>query len=375
MNSKRALAGAIFCGWLLAVTAAAQAQGNADAQKEFLLLCDLAVGQINADSRQQPKPMPFYNDSYAVRALCVAYDMTRRPQYLDTCRRWADRMLQFQSAMTPKGAYYMNYNRKPEESEGAWYVADSSSIAMGVLATAVHCPDAADRERYLASVRSFADLVMKNYIGEAGGVMNGLWPRYAGEWWCSSGIFGSLAFLLYDETGDPQYLQVGLGALNWLNHLDLTKTKFDYWRTGSPTVIMYVLEAYSAGMQHLEPGSKLHTEAVGRIRWCIEWMASNQASRIEKCPWDYRSQWGSKLGGLPFHMYVYARCVPEMSPLSTRADDEMRHIAVDLHPETGPALSQLAAFAMMSYAEKLSPGTIYRSSRVRPGQPATRQAP
>jgi hypothetical protein len=340
----------------------AQASRGAGLRAEFLKLCEVACEDLKQDRHRGTKPVPFYEDSYAVRALAVAYDMTGERRYLDACRQWSDRMVDLQSRMVPKGAYYMNYNRKPGEKEGGWYAADSASIATGVLATAVRCTDSKDKERYLNSVKSFAKLVMDNYIGEAGGITDGLWPRYGGEWWCSSGIIGSLAFLLYEETGDERYREVGLGAIDWLNRLDLTRVKFNYWKDGAPSVVMYVLEAYSAGLPHLKPGTPTHKAAIAQIAWTHEWMSKNQQGRAAKSPWDYNSQWGSKLGGLPFHMYVYARHVPGSEAVSAAADQELRHVSSLLFKDKEPTLSQLAAFAMMSYAEKLRPGAIYRKS-------------
>ena len=159
-----------------------------------------------------------------MRALCVAHDLTGKKEYLDACRAWSEGMVAFQEKMLPRGAYYMHYGRKPGEDTNAWYVADSSSIAMGVLATAVRC-DGAEKRRFLNSAKSFAALVMDNYIGPSGGIRNGLWPKFDGEWWCSSGTFGSLAFLLYDETGDERYLKTALGVVDWLNSLDPDKAQ------------------------------------------------------------------------------------------------------------------------------------------------------
>jgi hypothetical protein len=41
----------------------------------------------------------------------------------------------------------------------------------------------------------------------------------------------------------------------------------------------------------------------------------------------------------------------------------MRHIAGVLWKHGNPRFTQLAGFAMMSYAEKLSPGAMYRTSK------------
>ena len=68
-----------------------------------------------------------------------------------------------------------------------------------------------------------------------------------------------------------------------------------------------------------------------------------------------------KFGGLPFHQYVYSRVLPENRKLSAAADREMESLAGIVFPKQ-PELTQVAVFMMMSYAERLSPGTIYRNS-------------
>jgi hypothetical protein len=337
--------------------------GEPDLRAEFLQLCDAGAKIVEKQARTDERiGRAFYWDSYMVRSLGVAHDMTGKPEYLEACKLWCDRMIEYQDRMVPKGAYYMQYGRRPGETEGGWYVADSSSIALGVLATAVRCDDPAQKARYLGSVKSFARLVTVNFVRPSGGVTDGYWPKSDKEWWCSTGIFGSVAFHLYDETGDESYLQTGLGTIDWLNRQDLLTVAVHFPpETITPTVMMYCLEAYSAGLPHLEPGTERHRAAMAQLAKAHDWMRSHWGGRAEI---DYVTQWGSKFGGLPFHAYVYARHVPESEELVQAADRELRYIA-DVLAKT-PASNQrdqLALFAVMSYAEKLSPGSIDRTSR------------
>ncbi len=124
--------------------AAARPTASDQLRAEFLKMCDAACAELNTPERK----VPFYQDSYAVRALAVAYDLTGDPKYIGACRRWADRMLEYQAGMTPPGAYWMHYGRQPGETKGDWFVADCASIAMGVLATSIRTVEPADRRRY-----------------------------------------------------------------------------------------------------------------------------------------------------------------------------------------------------------------------------------
>ena len=353
----------LFCAALLSRWAAgAEPSDGKILRSQFLQLCDLASVELKTGTNTQP----FFIDSYAARALCVAYELTRKKDYLEACRAWSERMVVHQEKMLPRGAYYMNYGRKPGEDKGAWYVADSSSIAMGVLATAVRC-NGAEKQRFLNSAKSFAALVMDNYVGPSGGIRNGLWPKFDGEWWCSSGIFASLAFLLYDETGDERYLKTGLAAVDWLNALDAEKDKTYPLSEMGPTYPMYVLEGYSAGISHLESGTDRRKTALTKIAWYLDWTANQQSKPPRGRQWPADVRWGMKFGGLPFHQYVYSRVLPENRKLTNAADREMQRLAGIVFVDR-PQLTQLAVFMMMSYAECLSPGIIYQNSNRKPAR-------
>ncbi len=352
----------------LAASASATAAEDADYRTEFIGLCDAGYPIIEKQARTTKRiGRAFYWDAYVVRALAVAYDMTDKEEYLDACKLWSDRMIEYQNGMIPKGAYYMQYGRKPGQDTGGWYVADSSSIALGVLATAVRCTDATEKKKYLDSVKSFAGLVADNFVRPSGGVTDGYWPKSDKEWWCSSGVYGSLAFCLYDETGDERYLKIGLGTIDWLNRQNLLTVAVHFpEKEIIPTVMMYCLEAYSTGLPYLGKGGEPYKSAVSQLTKAHAWMSENLGGRAGI---DYISQWGSKFGGLPFHMYVYASHLPERENVVAAADGELRYIA-DALQKASPSnqRDQLALFAMMSYAEKLSPGAIYRASKSQAGR-------
>lgn len=331
-------------------------------QAEFLALCDANRPLVERQARATERSgRAFYWDSYVVRALCVAHDMTGKREYLDASKLWSDQMIEYQDAMIPAGAYYMQYGRRPGEDKGDWYVADCSSIALGVLATAIRCTEPGEKRRYLDSVRSFAKLVADHFVRPSGGVTDGYWSKSDQEWWCSTGIYGSLAFCLYDETHEAKYLDIGLGAIRWLNQQDLlTVSEHFPPKEIRPTVLMYCLEAYSSGLPHLQPGSELSKSAMAQLGKLYGWMTQNLGGRLGI---NYVSQWGSKFGGLPFHLYIYAKYVPTSDEVMRLADGELRYIA-DALRNAAPSnqRDQLALFALMSYCEKVSPGSIYRTS-------------
>ena len=341
----------------------------------FTRFCDLAAAELQKEltpfvSRTNADPathhMPFFEDGHAVRALAVGYDFTGKQAYLDACRRWSDRMIAYQGEMIPRGAYYMNHSRAPGQDKGQWNVADSGSIGMGVLATASRCPEAADKARYLASVRRFAQLVMDNYVGPEGGISNGLWPEYAGQWWCSTATFGTLAFTLYEETGEPQFLQAGQRALDWLIGQDFRELKPITFQQRPSGTIFYCFELYLAGLKHLAPDSPKYRAATRQIDLALAWMASNQKSRGAHVP-DYTER-NVDMAGLPYLMYGFARQIPRLRGVTAAADGELDYIGNLLLAQGDPNVSRLMVWevmtwGMLSHAERLCPGALLRGSR------------
>ena len=354
----------------------------------FLSLADLAAEALreepadNSGSRNKTRLRDypqFFVDSYAVRALAVAYELTGRERYFAACRAWSDRMLRHQSKMIPQGAYYMNYHRKPGESTGQWFVADCGSIAMGILSTAVRCTDETERKRYLDSARSFARLVMENFVRKSGGITDGYWKKSDKEWWCSTALFSAFAFQLYGMTGDEIYKKAALNGVDWLLRFEYNGTILYKFEQGAPTTIFYILEAYASGLPYFEPGSKRQQKVFERLSQTVEWITDNQTT---EGTWDYNpDNWGVKLGGLPCHLLIYLKHVQEKSVrqreyiaptgesisfenLVTRAAEKALHYFATKGPDC-KAFTQKDAFTMMSYAEKLCPDELYHKTSVK----------
>ena len=383
----------LFASNSRALAASPASVAPAELTTEFNRLCDLAAPELLILGRDTPH----YAEAYAVRALCVAHDRTGRAMYLDSARAWAERMVELQSRMLPAGAYNMNGGRRPGANTGNWHVADSASIAMGVLAVAVRAGEPASRARYLGSVRAFADLVLANWVGPNGGICNGHWPAFRDEWWCSTSIFASLLFLLHAETGAQRDLEVALGAIDWLNRLNLMTPgpvtiverggaieiapHQNVFPPGGPmtiadrgaTIPFYVLEAYSAAWPRLEAGSPRQRLALAQFDRALAWTDKHRGGATASPAWDYTTLPALKIGGLPFHLLIAARTFPERASLVATADEELRYIARVLATHPNPSMKhiapihlrsmpQLAIFTLFSLAERVAPGACYRST-------------
>ncbi|MDH4239795.1 MAG: hypothetical protein OEW48_09550 [Phycisphaerae bacterium] len=303
----------------------------------------------------------------------MAYDMTGEQKYFDACRRWSDQIIEYQRRMIPAGAYYMNHSRAPGEDQGQWNVADSGSIAMGVLATAIRCDNPTEKAKYLESVKAFARLVMENYVGPEGGISNGLWPVYDGQWWCSTATFGTMAFVLYEETGEKNYLKVAKGALDWMTHHDFREVKPITFQQRPSGIIFYCFELYATGLRYLKPGSQQYERAICQIDLALDWMSRNQKTQGANVP-DYVVR-NVDMAGLPYLMYAFARQLPQHRGLTDPADCELRYIGDLLLRDGTPNVSRLMVWevmtwGMMSYAERLSPGAMHRSLKRPRGVPA-----
>jgi hypothetical protein len=372
--------------------AAAPPSGPEETRAYFLKLCDRTVPEFNKelkgwkmaeDSDTTCHHMPFFEDSYGIRPLCVTYDMTGKQEYLSACEHWADQVVAFQDRMIPKGAYYMGYGREPGAKSGMWNVADSGSVGMGVLATAIRTTDPQKKARYLNSVRSFARLVIDNYVRPGGGITDGLYPSWDKEMWCAVEIFGALMFLAYDETKDPEYLKVALGALDWMNRRDIRKPDGGYMWPMYSGVAFYTGEFYATALKFVLPGDPRRKASAPQIAGLTEWLKSNQRAQGAKPGGalgnvDYLD--GTHMAGVPYAQWIFARQLPECHDQAAIAEKEMQifhglieatrgkefRSAAERAEKTLPLVNwELTTFAMMSYAEKLYPGVLFRASRDR----------
>jgi hypothetical protein len=376
-----------ICGVVLGMVFSAggrsEETASADAEARFLKLSELAVAELNKEvvpfeerhrKSEEPKThhVPFFEDSYAIRALCVAYDMTGDTSYLDACMHWADRVVALQKKMVPRGAYFPNYggmSRQPGQDHGDWWAADSGSIAMGVLAVAARTADVEQKNRYVQSVRDFADLVVANYVGKNGGITDGIWSEYKGEWWSSTAIVGGLLYLLHEETREPAYLRTARGAMDWTLRHDFRKSEPLGFKDGPAGVVFYTFEFYAAGLKRVERGSDRRKTAEEQIADALKWMAENQKGRGARTSLDYFGN-DTYMAGMPYLMYAFARQLPDRRDLARAADQELDYITKLLFKDGDPAATRLAvwepmSWTMMSYAEKLRPGAILRTSNSR----------
>ncbi len=366
--------------WSIMVCAHAEGPTPADGhlKETFLQMCDRACSELGKDItpfeekyRDTPDPQthhtPFFEDAYAVRALCAAYDMTGKRQYLDTCRHWADRVVAFQDRMIPKGAYYLNYFREPGKEQDDWFVADSGSIGAGVLAVAVRA-DGKDKERYLDSAKAYAKLVLDNYTGKDGGITDGIWSAFDGQWWCSTATFGTFLMHLSAETRDPQYRKAGLRALDWLAHQDMRKAEHISFEESAPGVVFYCGEFFATALHCLEADEC--KDALPQIEVALKWLGENQKGRGAATRWDYLKE-ATYMSGMPYIMYLLAQKPTQHQELNAAADQELNYVAALLSNPDTPDLThlttwELTCWAMLSLAEKLEPGAVLRTSKTEP---------
>ncbi len=278
----------------------------------FLTRADIIVAELAkpsapyvvGDTSTQTHHMPFFEDSYGVRALCGAYYVTRNRAYLAAAQAWTNRIVADQARMMPHGAYYMNYSslRQPGETEGDWYVADSSSIAQGVLCTA-QFTEGSDQARYLASAQQFFSLVQGNYANPDGGTSNGIWGDYRASWWTSTAIFGAFAFEMYKETGAPVYLERGLESFDWLSTAGVMNFVRPSFAEAAPAIILYTGEFYVRAWPYVR-GTDREPITLKELRFVFDWMDANQKSKNPNSPIDYAASGNTYMAGLPYLSYT-----------------------------------------------------------------------
>lgn len=99
----------------------------------------------------------------------------------------------------------------------------------------------------------------------------------------------------------------------------------------------------------------------------FRWLAENQKGRGARSKWEYLAE-DTYMPGNPYFMYVFARQLPQHGDQAAEADRELRFVGQLLYRGGKPRTTRLVVweamtFAMMSYAERLCPGGVFRTSR------------
>jgi hypothetical protein len=122
------------------------------------------------------------------------------------------------------------------------------------------------------------------------------------------------------------------------------------------------MENYSAGWPYIEKDKQIHQAAQDKVNWCFNWIAEQQSKSPDNRQWPPTKGWGMKFGGLPFHQYIFSHYLPANGKFVSDGDAELQRLAT-IEFAGKPEFSQLSAFLMMSCAERLEPGAIYKNSR------------
>jgi hypothetical protein len=216
------------------------------------------------DSSPDVHAKPFFEDSYAVKALTKVGGA----ENIRVSKIWADRMLDYQAKMIPSGAYYLNYFRKPGQRNGMWFTADANTIALAIL----NVYEATGDSRYLESVNQYFSLVEARFLNSDLGVSDGFWGSYTQSWWCSTATYGSLVLELYRVTRYPTYLTRAVDLLTWLDKAGLNGFVNPDLQRGGPAIAFYVGLFVGAAEKIGIPQTKLGSDL---REWLIQHPTAN----------------------------------------------------------------------------------------------------
>jgi hypothetical protein len=280
--------------------------------------------------------------------------------------------------MVPENAYFMNYKRRPGETDGLWYVADSTSVAMAVLATSIRCEAKADRDRYINSVKAFTQLVLDNYVRPNGGVTDGIWDKSDDEWYCSTSLLSALCFQLYGVTGESIYKQTAMNGIDWMLEWDYNDTVALPFEKQWPVVVFYTLEGYNYGLPYYKPKSERLKKVYKKLSATTGHLMMNQQ---EDGFWGmkYNSWAGAKQCGMAMHTLISSNKVYDkvsksfeiVTPLGKQVtfgqmvqdvtSKSLRSIVETMSKNR--EYSHPLVYSMMSFAEFINPGAIYEKTR------------
>ncbi len=308
-----------------------------------------------------------YIESYAVRAILIAYDHYTNDNYdLNYAVRWTDRMLSLQGKTLHPGAYAMGYDDTGYERPLGWYPADCCCIGLAVLAVATN-PQivGAQRDRYINSVKMFVDYIIDNWRNPNGSLPSG-WRNGElnpiREFWIGTSLFSALAWHLYDVTKIEKYKTVAMEACDWLLAFDYTKadvTVGTSFKDGITTFVMYLGEGLIVNAEHLRDQEAYYPRIQKKLRSLVDIVLENQR---KDGGMDCRvSWWRQKLPALSVVLNWYYHNMERDPRIEQAANKILNYTFSDtaeLEILTG-LHTQTTTFAFLALAGKCIPGAVF----------------
>jgi hypothetical protein len=139
---------------------------------------------------------------------------------------------------------------------------------------------------------------------------------------------------------------------------------------GMPGVVFYIGESHAVALGHLAPDDARRKAIAAQVAQMSQWMKDNQQGRGAKSDLNYLKG-ATYMAGLPYLMYAFAGQLPEHRDLEAAGDQEMRYVHGLLVKSGDPSISlvetwEVTSWAMISHAERLCPGALFRSREARP---------
>jgi len=313
----------------------------------------------------------YFIESYAVRAILIAYDQYTNDTYdLNYAVRWTERMLSLQGKTLHPGAYAMGYDDTGYERPLGWYTADCCCIGLAVMSVATN-PQivGAQRDRYINSVKMFVDYVIDDWRNPNGSLPCG-WRNGElnpiKEFWIATSLFSALAWHLYDVTKIETYRTVAMEACNWLLEFDYTKSEVTVgtnFKDGITTFVLYLGEGLIVNAEHLRSQDAYYPRIQKKLRSLVDLVLENQRKDGGMdCPVAW---WRQKLPALSVVLNWYYHNM-EADPRIEQAANKILHYTftdtAELEILTG-LHTQTMTFTFLALAGKCVPEAVFPKPR------------
>lgn len=196
---------------------------------------------------------PVFVESYGVRAALRVERLLHLGLGRRVAHAFCDRVVAWQG-LAETDMYCMGYGleRNADGVPSCSCVADAASSALALCDTVAAYPDSPRKAAYVASLRRYADYVLKEYANADGVIGVGIlgfqknpMPTY----WCANGLFGAVLADLADLTQDARYIAAAAAPLEFIARYDYANTDWREWRVSPVMMVLYSTEGLLCGLE------------------------------------------------------------------------------------------------------------------------------